>query len=168
MLRPLPSLAYTPPLASSGSLCQQMFPPRSDGHLRKQNKHFRRSQLIHHPAERSEKRILEADHRGPSQLRLLPTVSQEALSSRPSGSTTIRRRQLSEVPEPHLSTDGKSWRTGPERRAWLTDGIDLIHKDDAGLVVTGVVEHLSDEPSALADVLIHDGAGHHLQASAAR
>lgn len=45
----------------------------------------------------------------------------------------------------------------------LTDGIDLIHEDDAWLVVTGVVEHLSDQPSTLTDVFIHDRAGHHLQ-----
>lgn len=33
-----------PPSGSSGSLCQQMFPLRSDGHLKKENKygiHFR-------------------------------------------------------------------------------------------------------------------------------
>lgn len=45
----------------------------------------------------------------------------------------------------------------------LTDGINLIHEDDAWLVVTGVVEHLSDQPSTLTDVFIHDRAGHHLQ-----
>ena len=44
-----------------------------------------------------------------------------------------------------------------------TDGVDLVHEDDAGLVVAGVVEHLSDESGALPNVLIHDGAGHHLE-----
>lgn len=63
---------------------------------------------------------------------------------------------------------GKSWKPDPERTVWLTDGIDLIHEDDAGLVVTGVVEHLSDQPSALTDVLVYDGAGHHLQRLSSR
>lgn len=44
----------------------------------------------------------------------------------------------------------------------LTDGVYLIHKDDAGLVVPGVVEHLPDEPGTLSNVLIHNGAGHNL------
>ena len=44
-----------------------------------------------------------------------------------------------------------------------TDGVDLVHEDDAGLVVAGVVEHLSDESGTLPNVLIHDGAGHHLE-----
>lgn len=49
------------------------------------------------------------------------------------------------------------------KAASLTDGINLIHKDDAWLVVPGIVEHLSDEPGALTDVLVYNGAGHHLQ-----
>lgn len=44
----------------------------------------------------------------------------------------------------------------------LTDGVDLVHEDDAGLVVPGIVEHLPDEPGALSNVLIHNGAGHNL------
>lgn len=44
----------------------------------------------------------------------------------------------------------------------LTDGINLIHKDDAWLVVSGIVEHLSDEPCTLTDVLVHNGARHDL------
>lgn len=46
--------------------------------------------------------------------------------------------------------------------ASLTDGIDLVHKNDAWLVVSSVVEHLSDQPGTLTDVLVHNRAGHHL------
>ena len=48
---------------------------------------------------------------------------------------------------------------------WLTDGVDLIHKDDAWLMVSGIVEHLSDQSGTFTDVLINDGAGHHLKHS---
>ena len=37
------------------------------------------------------------------------------------------------------------------------DRINLIHEYDTGLVIARVVEHLPDEPRALADVLVHDG-----------
>lgn len=47
--------------------------------------------------------------------------------------------------------------------ASLTDGINLIHEDNAWLVIPSIVEHLSDEPGTLTDVLVYDGAGHHLQ-----
>lgn len=43
------------------------------------------------------------------------------------------------------------------------DGVDLVHEDDARLVLLGVAEHLADEPRTLADVLVHDGRGHHLE-----
>lgn len=45
----------------------------------------------------------------------------------------------------------------------LTDGVNLVHEDDAGLVVSGIVEHLSDQPGAFTDVFVHDGTGDHLQ-----
>lgn len=44
----------------------------------------------------------------------------------------------------------------------ITDSIDLIHEDNAGLMVSGVVEHLSDESGTLTNVLVNNGAGHHL------
>lgn len=44
----------------------------------------------------------------------------------------------------------------------ITNSVDLIHEDDAGLMVSGIVEHLSDEPGTLTDVLVNNGAGHHL------
>ena len=37
------------------------------------------------------------------------------------------------------------------------DGVNLVHEDDARLVVPGVVEHLPDQPGALSYVLVHDG-----------
>ncbi|GMS82430.1 hypothetical protein PENTCL1PPCAC_4605, partial [Pristionchus entomophagus] len=37
------------------------------------------------------------------------------------------------------------------------DSVDLIHEDDARLVVSGVVEHLPDHTGRLADVLVDDG-----------
>mmetsp|Transcript_148811 Transcript_148811/g.414611 ORF Transcript_148811/g.414611 Transcript_148811/m.414611 type:complete len:336 (-) Transcript_148811:8-1015(-) len=42
------------------------------------------------------------------------------------------------------------------------DGVDLIHEDDARLVVPCVREHLADDARALADVLVHDRRGHDL------
>lgn len=48
-------------------------------------------------------------------------------------------------------------------RVCPTDGIDLVHEDDAGLVVSGVVKHLSDQTGALSNVFINYGARHHLQ-----
>lgn len=44
-----------------------------------------------------------------------------------------------------------------------TDGVNLVHENDAGLMVAGVIEHLSNQPGALADVLVHDCAGNHLE-----
>lgn len=37
-----------------------------------------------------------------------------------------------------------------------TDGVDLVHEDDARLVLLGVAEHLSDQPSRLSYVLVYD------------
>lgn len=45
----------------------------------------------------------------------------------------------------------------------LTNGVNLIHKDDAWLVVPGIVEHFSDQSGTFPNVFIHNGAGHHLQ-----
>lgn len=45
----------------------------------------------------------------------------------------------------------------------LTDGINLVHEDDARLMVPGIVEHLSDQPGTLTNVLINYRAGHHLE-----
>lgn len=44
----------------------------------------------------------------------------------------------------------------------ITNSIDLIHEDNAGLMVSGVVEHLSDESGTLTNVLVNNGAGHNL------
>lgn len=44
----------------------------------------------------------------------------------------------------------------------ITNSIDLVHEDNAGLMVSGVVEHLSDESGALTNVLVNNGAGHDL------
>ena len=46
---------------------------------------------------------------------------------------------------------------GALAEAPAADGVDLIHEDDAGLVLLGVPKHLADQPRALADVLVHDG-----------
>ena len=35
-----------------------------------------------------------------------------------------------------------------------TDGVDLVHEDDARLMVSCVAEHLADQTGALADVLV--------------
>lgn len=45
----------------------------------------------------------------------------------------------------------------------LTNSINLIHKDDAWLMVPCIVEHFSDQPCTLTNVLVYYGAGHHLQ-----
>ena len=52
---------------------------------------------------------------------------------------------------------------GALAEALAPNGIDLIHEDDAGLVLLGIAEHLADEPRALPDVLVHDRGGHHLE-----
>ena len=39
-----------------------------------------------------------------------------------------------------------------------TDGVNLVHEDDARLVVPGIVEHLPDQPGRLSNVLVHDCA----------
>ena len=43
------------------------------------------------------------------------------------------------------------------------NGVDLVHKNDAGLVLLGIGEHFADDSGRLADVLVHDGRGHDLQ-----
>ena len=42
-------------------------------------------------------------------------------------------------------------------RAPAADGINLVHEDDAGLVLSRIAKHLADEARALADVLVHNG-----------
>lgn len=48
-------------------------------------------------------------------------------------------------------------------QAWFTDGIYLVHEDDARLMIACIVEHLPNEPGTLANVLVDDRARHHLQ-----
>ena len=43
--------------------------------------------------------------------------------------------------------------------AAAADGVDLVHEDDARLVLLGVAEHLADQAGGLADVLVNDGGG---------
>ena len=43
------------------------------------------------------------------------------------------------------------------------NGINLIHEDDARLVVLGIPKHLSNQSSRLAYVLVHYGTGDYLQ-----
>lgn len=45
----------------------------------------------------------------------------------------------------------------------LTNCINFIHKNNAGLVVSGVVKHLSDEPGTFTDVFVNYRTGHHLR-----
>lgn len=45
----------------------------------------------------------------------------------------------------------------------LTNCINFIHKDDAGLMISCVVEHFSNEPSALSDVLVNNGTRYYLK-----
>lgn len=47
----------------------------------------------------------------------------------------------------------------------LTDGIDLVHEYDTGLVVTSIVEHLSNQAGTLTDVLVHNGTRYNLKQS---
>lgn len=44
----------------------------------------------------------------------------------------------------------------------ITNSINLVHEDNAGLMVSGIVEHLSDESGTLTNVLVNNGAGHNL------
>ena len=52
---------------------------------------------------------------------------------------------------------------GALREAAAADGVDLVHEDDAGLMVLGEAEHLSDDAGGLADVLVDDGGRHDLE-----
>ncbi|KAG5462905.1 MAG: hypothetical protein BJ554DRAFT_2942 [Olpidium bornovanus] len=51
----------------------------------------------------------------------------------------------------------------PLREPPPADRVDLVHKNDARLVLPGVPEHLSDEPRALSDVLVDDRGRHDLE-----
>lgn len=39
----------------------------------------------------------------------------------------------------------------------LTDSINLIHENDTWLMISGIIEHLSDQPSTFTNVLVHYG-----------
>ena len=39
-----------------------------------------------------------------------------------------------------------------------TNSINLVHENDTGLVISCIVEHLSDQPGRLSNVLVHNGA----------
>mmetsp|Transcript_79136 Transcript_79136/g.157319 ORF Transcript_79136/g.157319 Transcript_79136/m.157319 type:complete len:255 (-) Transcript_79136:649-1413(-) len=51
----------------------------------------------------------------------------------------------------------------PLREAAPTNRIDLVHEDDAWLVIPRVAKHLANEARRLADVLVDDGGGDHLE-----
>lgn len=44
-----------------------------------------------------------------------------------------------------------------------TDGINLVHEDDAGLVLASVAKHLADDAGRLADVLVDDRRGDYFE-----
>lgn len=45
----------------------------------------------------------------------------------------------------------------------LTNCINFIHKDDAGLMISCVVEHFSNEPSTFSNVLVNNSARYYLK-----
>ena len=47
--------------------------------------------------------------------------------------------------------------------ALAANGIDLVHKDDAGLVLTRIAEHFTDQARRLTNVFVHNGGGDHLE-----
>ena len=47
---------------------------------------------------------------------------------------------------------------GALREASAADRVNLVHENDAGLVVSRIRKHFSDHASALADVFVHNGA----------
>lgn len=53
--------------------------------------------------------------------------------------------------------------TGSLGESLSSDGINLIHKDDAGLVLLGIAEHFSDYSGRLSNVLVNDGRSNYLQ-----
>ena len=67
--------------------------------------------------------------------------------------------------QPKLQLRAPGQTTHSRSSASLTDSINLIHEDDAWLVVPGIVKHLSDQPGTFPDVFVHNGAGHNLQQS---
>lgn len=44
----------------------------------------------------------------------------------------------------------------------LTNSIYLIHEDDTRLMISGIIEHLSDQSSTFTNVLVHYRTRHHL------
>mmetsp|Transcript_21570 Transcript_21570/g.31297 ORF Transcript_21570/g.31297 Transcript_21570/m.31297 type:complete len:270 (-) Transcript_21570:196-1005(-) len=51
------------------------------------------------------------------------------------------------------------------RETTSSNGIHLVHENDAGLVVLGVPEHLANHAGRLANVLVHNRRSHHLEES---
>ena len=43
------------------------------------------------------------------------------------------------------------------------DGVDLVHKDDAGFMVTRITEHLAHYARGFPNVLVNDGGGDNLE-----
>ena len=63
----------------------------------------------------------------------------------------------------HQRTLDLAIRAGALGEPASADGVDFVHEDDAGLVVARVAEHLAHHARGLADVLVHDGGGDHLE-----
>lgn len=53
--------------------------------------------------------------------------------------------------------------TGSFAESAPSNGINLIHENDARLMLLGIPKHLSDQASTLANVLVHNGTRHNLQ-----
>jgi len=74
-----------------------------------------------------------------------------------------KKRKKEEATDLHESSLYFSVGRGALGEASAADRVDLVHEDDAGLVVARVREHLPDHARRLADVLVHDGARHDLE-----
>ena len=62
-----------------------------------------------------------------------------------------------------LRIDGLIVGAGALAEALAANGIDLIHENDARLVIPRISKQLPDEPCAFTNVLVHNCTGHHLQ-----
>ena len=87
----------------------------------------------------------------------LPTTTSQSLKKLGSAVAFLVGRYL------HQRALDLAVRAGALREPASADGVDFVHEDDAGFVVARVAEHLAHHARGLADVLVHDGGGDHLE-----
>mmetsp|Transcript_75506 Transcript_75506/g.161761 ORF Transcript_75506/g.161761 Transcript_75506/m.161761 type:complete len:274 (+) Transcript_75506:100-921(+) len=103
----------------------------------------------------------------------LPVQSARAQQGRVEGVWTVRRHDdlhtaqvvesIDLIQKLHERALDLAVSRGSLREPLTSDGIDLVHENDARLVLLGVAEHLADDARALSDVLVDDGRSDDLE-----